>query len=254
MFKRLFVLAAVAAAIAPAHALTAGDIAIIGRINNGSPDSFAVVALTNIAAGEVIYFTDNGWTGTGFRGASATDGDGNENLTKWTVAAPVAAGTVVLSTAASFKTSGAIAGTTSGSHASLALSQSGDQIYAFQGSANNPLFNTAVQTHLYLLDDSNGFEAASSSATGGVPTGLTFGSTAVTLNFSSGGGIRVKSSVLAGPAMDKTQWLSTFAIASNWEAGTPLPTASISVVPEPESYALLLAGLAGLAFVARRRA
>ena len=74
-------------------ALTAGDIAIIGRTNNGTPDAFSFVALSNISAGEVIYFTDNGWTGSAFRN-TVNDGDGNENLLKWTAGSSIAAGTI----------------------------------------------------------------------------------------------------------------------------------------------------------------
>ena len=38
----------------------AGDIAIIGY-HADVPDTFAFVALADLAAGDVIHFTDNGW-------------------------------------------------------------------------------------------------------------------------------------------------------------------------------------------------
>src|SRR5260221_14049611 len=42
--------------------LTAGDVALIGWVDNGSPnDAFAPVALADLPAGTTIYFTDNGW-------------------------------------------------------------------------------------------------------------------------------------------------------------------------------------------------
>lgn len=251
MTKHLLALSVAALLAVPAQAaLTAGDIAIVGRTNNGTPDSFAVLALTNIAAGEVIYFTDNGWTGTGFRSPNATDGDGNENLTKWLVSSNVAAGTIIQSTSTDFTISGSIPGTSSGVYASLALGQSGDQIYAFQSnSVDHPLAN--VSSHLFVLDDTNGFEVGTTSSTGALPAG----GVGVSVNSAVGGSFAVKSSVLSGAAKSQSEWLGTLTNAANWEAVTALPTdaVAVSAVPEPETYALLLAGLGVIGSLSRRR-
>ena len=50
--------------------LNEGDIAIIGWMDNPT-DAFTIVALADLPGGTVFYVTDNGWTGTQYRGASA---------------------------------------------------------------------------------------------------------------------------------------------------------------------------------------
>ena len=108
------------------------DIVVLGRINNGTPDSFSFAPLRDLLAGEVFYFTDNGWTGSQFRGTLETDGDGSENLIKFTANTNIAAGTLILSTATSadftWTATGSVPGGASGSFAPLALAQTGDQI------------------------------------------------------------------------------------------------------------------------------
>lgn len=260
MIKKLLVVATLFAACHAQAALVSGDIAIIGLIDNGSPDSFSFVSLADINAGETIYFTDNGWTGSGFRSASPTDGDGNENLTRWTANQSISAGSIIDSTASSaawtWATSGSVPGGTTGSFAPLSLAQGGDQIYAFQSTSTNlPLQNPT--THLYVLDDTGAFENATNSATGGIPPGLTAGSTAITFNFASANFISVSSSVLSGPAKTKEQWLSVFADSSNWTTASsgvlPIGSISIAAIPEPETYAMFLAGLGLLGFASRRK-
>jgi hypothetical protein len=77
-------------------ALIAGDVAIVGFQASGvTTDSVSFVTFVDLAPGTVLYFTDNGWTGTAFRGVSATDGDGNENLMRFTVVNTIVAGTII---------------------------------------------------------------------------------------------------------------------------------------------------------------
>ncbi|WP_408589608.1 hypothetical protein, partial [Novosphingobium sp.] len=67
-----------------------GDIAFVG-MNTFGTDWIAFVALNPIAAGEVIYFSDNELTS-----ASATSFNAGESYFKWVApAGGVAAGTVI---------------------------------------------------------------------------------------------------------------------------------------------------------------
>ncbi len=234
-------------------ALTAGDIAIIGRTNNGTPDTFAFVALTDISAGEEIYFTDNGWSAATslFRSPSGTDGDGNEGLLKWTSTLTIPAGSIIAtntsSASYSFTTSGLVPGAASGSFANLALSTSGDQIYAFQAPSSLPLQNPA--NHLFVLDDTNSFENATTSGDGNITPGLSLGTTAVTLNIPTAGTIKFNTGALTSGT--KGEWLAAIGNSANWTSGGSLPSGSVTVVPEPASA--LLGSLGILALLRRRR-
>src|SRR5258705_13918747 len=61
--------------------LSSGDVALIGWVDNGSPnDAFALVALADLPAGTTIYFTDNGWdSSAGAFRSTGGPGDGNCN-------------------------------------------------------------------------------------------------------------------------------------------------------------------------------
>ncbi|PTY04265.1 hypothetical protein DB347_20425 [Opitutaceae bacterium EW11] len=223
----LFVSAALGQAT---FALSPGDVVIVGRTNNTSPDAFAIVPLVDLPSGTTIYFTDNGWTGAQFRGASATDGNGNEDLTKFTALSTIPAGTIIRTgtTSASYAwtTSGTIPGVST-AYAMLALATAGDQIYAFEGPTNNPLLSPT--THLFVLDDTNQFENATSSNSGGIPPGLSQGTTAVTVNAATGGTISVNPNLLSA-SNDRAGWLAVFGNPANWvtQAGS-LPAGSITV-------------------------
>jgi predicted extracellular nuclease len=204
----------------PAFGLEPGDVAIIGRSNNTTPDVIVFAALSDIPSGTHLYFTDNGWTGSQFRGASATDGDGSENLLKFTANSQIARGTVISSSQTSpafvWTRSGAIPGTTAGSFLDLSLATAGDQIYVFEAPDTNPL--QAAAKHLFAFDDTQTFEPATTSNSGAVPPGLQLGTTAVSVDAATAGTIAVQSALLAGER-DKQGWLSIIANPGNWTAG-----------------------------------
>ena len=244
-------------ASASSASLVAGDIAIVGFQASGSPsDSIAFAALTDIAAGTVIFFTDNGWTGSAFRGVSATDSDGNENLMKFTVGAGgLAAGSIVssVSTNAALGTwtlSGAV-GTGSSQFQQLSLSSTGEQVTAFVSTnATNPMFSGF--TALYSFDNTGAYEPATTSGTGSLAPGLVGGTSAVLL--SGGQNYAVFNFGAFSGAADAATWLARMGDAANWTTGTANTSMADGSFLVPAPGAVALVGLAGLMTGRRRKA
>jgi hypothetical protein len=236
-------------------AVSIGGFAIVGFTDHDSislPDStvgdtFSIAAMEDITAGTVVYFTGNGWSSSGFRGAnaSATNGAGLEGLIKLTITTTVAAGSVLRS---GFDDVGITWDYTSlvpGTDASNSLdyysllplpgSGAGGQIYGFQSSSsNNPLYN--VSNHIFVFDMgdfvSPGFENAVDSATGNIPPGLSLmGNSAIEFpdlssaindpNDFHNGSFALNMfdtdvAALLGTGGTKAQWLALIADPSNW--------------------------------------
>jgi hypothetical protein len=245
MKKSVFALALLAAS-AQAHALSAGDIAVIAYNADGD-DNFAWVALTDIAANTVINFTDASWQDTAFRPTEHLDAGGP--LT-WSLGSTLSAGTVVSYSGAAANTwsIGIVGGT------GMNLSSSGDQIFAFQGSNASPDFVYGLQ-----FAHATGIVAAptvsSSTNTTNVPGDLSVaaGTMLNVGNFDDGyyDGIVVgtQAELLAAVA-NTNNWVrgdSAF-LASDWATGF-----TVAAVPEASTYGMMLAGLGLVGFMARRR-
>ena len=108
-----------------ATTLAAGELAIIGydTEDTGSPalDSITFVLLKPIGSGTQIFFTDRSWNGTVFAGAG-----GGEGTHTYTAGADLPAGTVITITQAQLTAAG------------MALLDTGETIYAYQGAINAP--------------------------------------------------------------------------------------------------------------------
>lgn len=146
--------------------LTAGSIAFVG-FNVDNPDAIAFVALDPIAAGQVIYFSDNetNAAATGFV-------DNNEGSLVWIAASAIAVGTIVEILGANAAGPTASTGTVTRNN-NFDLAAGGDTLYAFTGTAA-----AAPTAFLAAVTNFGAFTAAN----GGLAnTGLAAGSTALAL-------------------------------------------------------------------------
>ncbi|MCZ6675866.1 MAG: hypothetical protein O7E52_01325, partial [Candidatus Poribacteria bacterium] len=160
-FVAVFVMLIIGQTGASAVTLGPGDVVIIGvraddidgTIDNGNDDAFAWVPLVDLDAGQMIFFTDDGWTSTGF--------DGDEGAIKYT--APdtgLAAGTVMLLVYSRNATEPGVHTFTPdpnlGTYESIndanvgtlgfETSAAGDNIFIFDGSTGSPNFIFGVKT------------------------------------------------------------------------------------------------------------
>ncbi|MCV2352750.1 PEP-CTERM sorting domain-containing protein [Paucibacter sp. B2R-40] len=257
MQKTLLALALAAAAIAPAQAaLTTGDLAFTSF--NADEDGFSLVTLVGIDVGTNLYFSDNEWNGLAI-GNGGKFIDANEGSDQWVTSAYISAGTVLRFSNID-KANASATGLKRVGTGLLALGNSNETVYAFLGSST-----TAPTTFLAAITN-GGFALA----TDGVltNTGLTVGtSNGIRLN-ANNTSTTPDYGVYAGVRSGQTTFDGYKALigdVSNWTVDTTNGTYTTTVpdttaftvaaaVPEPQTYAMLLAGLAAVGFVARRRA
>ncbi len=247
MIRKSILAMLLAASGVSAHAaISSGDIAFTSF--NADEDGWSIVALANISANTVVHFSDSTWNGTSFSNTEAAQTwDSGANV--------IQAGTVVRFTKVDSITA---IGVSHGSisfalSANLGLSASNETIYAYQGSA----WNSAPSSFLAAISTApSGF----GNATYGVltNTGLIDGTSAVAItastDFGQYTGSRSGQNNFAG-------YQSLVNSSANWTNNTggdqlltvPNTTAFTPAVPEPKNYAMLLAGLGLMGFIARRR-
>ncbi|MBW2962683.1 beta strand repeat-containing protein, partial [Mesonia aestuariivivens] len=167
-----------------AQTMQAGDIAFIG-LNIDGNDTFSFIALTDLPAGETLFFSDEGW------GSDDTWAVAGEGHISWTIPAGVTTGTIVTIERLGVNSySASSGGTIAESDTTFALSIAGDQVLAYQSAGNtvraaSPTFIAAI----HMDYNSTNYDTQthwSQSVSGGtsestVPTGLTNGVNAVSV-------------------------------------------------------------------------
>lgn len=160
--------------------LTPGVIAFLG-FQADAPDAFAFVTLQDIPAGDSIFFTDNGWSGTAFFS--------NENTMSWKANVAVPAGSVVkIQDPDNASIPNALIegpGVTRGKLFGFAVA--GDQMFAYTlgaGGSQIPLAGFSTNGFLATCNTSG----IGNSPTSCLPSNLTLGLNAIQLNSNAAGG------------------------------------------------------------------
>jgi predicted extracellular nuclease/2',3'-cyclic-nucleotide 2'-phosphodiesterase (5'-nucleotidase family) len=222
-------------------ALSAGSIAFVGFNSDGN-DNLAFIALEDIAAGQTITFEDNEWNGSSWN-------DTNENALIWTATAAVTAGTIVtldsLGTGTATASTGSIVAGDSATYGSnRGIGNSGETIYAYQGTRAAPVFLTAVTN--------NGFAGTAGVLTN---TGLTEGVNALNLgSIDADGDIFAYTGTREFESWDDARTAINSATPSDWAAqdasgdqsadtvapDVPFATTAFTVEPPVPNFTLQL--------------
>lgn len=246
MFRRTHLAALLVLASGAAQAaLGPGSLAFTSF--NADEDGFSLVTFADIAANTTIYFQDNEWNGLAVGAGGAFNA--GEGLHTWnTGASLITAGTVIRFSAVDQATRSASVGTLTSS-GDTGLNATAETIYAYVGtSLSDPTtFLAAVST--------GGFSTNGTLDNTGLQAGVNAVSLTASTDYAQYVGMRSGEASFAGylpKVNDPTNWNI---LVGGDQAGMIPDTSAFTItpVPEPETYALMLAGLGLVGWAARRR-
>lgn len=235
------VLAALTSSTTLVAAPSAGDFAFSAI--NADEDGFALTTLVNLSAGEEFFFTDNEWNALPVgNGGGFSSGEG---VLSWTLDADLTAGSVVRfasvnSTADIWVSEGSLVRS-----GSFSLATTNDSVTLYRDAAG-------VLTPLAAIGFGASFEDELQGA-GLDGAYLAFGGRVDFAEYVGARSGEATFDAYRASLTDATQWIVR---ESTIEANTVPYLGSFAVtapVPEPETYAMMLAGLAMVGSVARRR-
>ena len=260
--------AALGGAQAAGTTLGSTDFAFTGVNGNTTVGGWSFVTFVDLAAGTTIYFTDTNVLQTPT--ASGVFSTTAETFWSWTASAPVAAGTSVAllgtgTTGQYAAKSGAAGGVVNGTVNNLNggasnISSGGDILYAFQAASYATNYQPGTLTFLGAISNRGTYTTSDNPAATGL-SGIQvreYKVDAVTATRYTQFTAQVTTNDVPFSSLADLQ--AALAVNANWTtvtASNSLPIVSdvlaVSAVPEPQSLALLLAGLGVVARVARRR-